>query len=250
MTEYSLSFKPSGDNGILITFGEEISVETHNRIRSFMAFFEDHKEEYQIIEMIPAYTTILMIYDPLKINYKELCLKLQKVEGKYKDISKAPREVIQIPVVYGGSYGPDLESVASHNNLTVEEIIKIHTGGRYLIYMMGFTPGFPYLGGMSEKIATPRLTVPREKIIAGSVGIAGSQTGIYPIDSPGGWQIIGRTPLQLFNPLREEVTLFKAGQYLSFYSISEEDFIRISKEVLENTYKVQKTTFKEVEDHD
>lgn len=126
-------------------------------------------------------------------------------------------------------FGIDIKNVASYNNLTVDEVIKIHTSREYLIYMLGFTPGFPYLGGMDERIATPRLEVPRTKIYGGSVGIAGSQTGVYPIDSPGGWQIIGRTPLKLYDENREEQILLRAGDFIKFVPITLDEFIEIEK---------------------
>jgi KipI family sensor histidine kinase inhibitor len=141
--------------------------------------------------------------------------------------------VIEIPTLYGGDSGPDLDYVASHNGLTPEEVVQIHASGTYRIYMLGFTPGFPYLGGMDERIATPRLETPRTKISGGSVGIAGAQTGIYPIDSPGGWQIIGRTPLALYDPQREEPILLQAGESIRFVPIDQETYDRLWQETRE-----------------
>ena len=132
------------------------------------------------------------------------------------------------PVLYGGEMGPDLEFVAQNAGKTVEEVIAIHSSTEYLIYMLGFTPGFTYLGGMSEEIATPRLATPRVKIPGGSVGIAGAQTGVYPIDSPGGWQLIGRTPVRMYDPDRAEPILPQAGQYIKFYPIDQAEFDRIA----------------------
>ena len=136
--------------------------------------------------------------------------------------------MLEIPVLYGGEMGPDLEFVAQHAGKTPEEVVGIHTSADYLIYMLGFTPGFAYLGGMSGEIAAPRLETPRVKIPAGSVGIAGSQTGVYPIDSPGGWQLIGRTPVRMYDPEREPPILPQAGQYIRFYPIDRAEFDRIS----------------------
>ena len=148
-----------------------------------------------------------------------------------------PPTVIEIPVLYGGEMGPDIENVAEHNHKTVEEVIKIHTSEEYLIYMIGFIAGFPYLGGMSKEIATPRLKSPRVKIEGGSVGIAGEQTGIYPVASPGGWQLIGRTPLKLYDADREKPVLLEAGQYIKFAAVTEEEYKKIEKEVEDGTYK-------------
>ena len=157
--------------------------------------------------------------------------------GSLSSIPIPPPTVIEIPVLYGGEMGPDIENVAEHNHKTVEEVIKIHTSEEYLIYMIGFIAGFPYLGGMSKEIATPRLKSPRVKIEGGSVGIAGEQTGIYPVASPGGWQLIGRTSLKLYDADREKPVLLEAGQYIKFAAVTEEEYKKIEKEVEDGTYK-------------
>jgi len=141
------------------------------------------------------------------------------------------QEIVEIPVCYGGKFGPDLEIVAKHNQLTPDEVITIHSEGLYLIYMIGFAPGFPYLGGLSDKIATPRRESPRFKIPAGTVGIAGDQTGVYPIETPGGWQLIGRTPVKLFNPKHSSPTLLKTGSYIRFIPIPPKEYEQLSMEV-------------------
>jgi len=144
--------------------------------------------------------------------------------------------IITIPVSYGGEFGPDLEFVAKHNSITEDEVVAIHTSIPYLVYMLGFAPGFPYLGGMSERIATPRLASPRVKIPAGSVGIAGKQTGIYPLESPGGWQLIGRTPLTLFDPLAKNPFVFAAGDYLQFTAIKMDEYVALKEQVASGNY--------------
>lgn len=218
-----ISFAPRGDNSIQITFGNEIKEEINQEIRKYLFALE--KEEIPgVIEAIPSYCHLNIIYDVENYYYEEIYDRLYKIKESFSDIDIPEARVVEIPVLYGGEYGPDLENVAKHNNLTSGEVVQIHSSEKYLIYMLGFTPGFPYLGGMNEKIATPRLKEPREKIWAGSVGIAGNQTGIYPIESPGGWQIIGRTPLKLFDIKRKPEILLRAGDYISFYSISIEDF--------------------------
>ncbi len=222
----NIVFAPRGDNGVEITFGKEIKEEINQEIRKYLFTLE--KENIPgIIEVIPSYCQLNVIYDGEKYFYEEILDQLYKVKESFSEIEIPEARVIRIPVLYGGVYGPDLENVAKHNNLSSQEVIEIHTSEKYLIYMLGFTPGFPYLGGMNEKIATPRLKEPREKIWAGSVGIAGNQTGIYPIESPGGWQIIGRTPLKLFDINRDPEILLRAGDYISFYSISNEEFNEI-----------------------
>lgn len=201
-----------------------------------MVALESNKIE-GIVEVVPTYRSLMIHYDALTIGYDDLVKKLKSLEDKLEDISLPEPEVIVIPTVYGGEYGPDIENVAQHNGIAVEEVIKIHSSKEYLIYMLGFTPGFPYLGGMDEKIATPRLKSPRTKINKGSVGIAGSQTGIYPIDSPGGWQLIGRTPLKLYEPNREVPILLKAGNYIKFAPISESEYKVIEESLNNGTYK-------------
>ena len=154
--------------------------------------------------------------------------------------------MLEIPVLYGGEeMGPDLKFVAEHAGKTEEDVIKIHTSTEYLIYMLGFTPGFTYLGGMSDEIATPRLKTPRVKIPAGSVGIAGSQTGVYPIDSPGGWQLIGRTPVRMYDAGRATPILPQAGQYIKFYAIDQAEFDKIAAQEAAEGYQVKRHPRKE-----
>lgn len=230
-------YVPYGDNGIVIEAGTSISVETHYKIKGLHSVIEGSRALIEgIEEIIPTYTTLMILYNPLRTSYNKLVDSISALEELSLSAVVAPVEILHIPVLYGGEMGPDLEQVAQHNGISAEEVVTIHTEGEYLIYMLGFTPGFPYLGGMSEDIATPRLEVPREKIPAGSVGIAGNQTGIYPIDSPGGWQIIGRTPIKLFDPYREPPVLLKAGQYIRFYGINEGEYNRIKAAVDDSSY--------------
>ena len=147
------------------------------------------------------------------------------------------KKVYEIPVCYGGEYGPDIQNIADHAGLSVEEVIDIHTSRDYLIYMLGFLPGFTYLGGLDERIHTPRLANPRIKIAAGSVGIGGSQTGIYPMDSPGGWQLMGLTPVKTYDPEREIPILVEAGDYIRFVRIDEDEFKRIKELVDRGEYQ-------------
>lgn len=226
----------SGDCTVCVEFGNEISPEINRKIRAFKIALE--KAEIDgIVETIPTYRSLSVVYRPEAIRFRELTGKLQEVMGSMDRVEIPPPSVIQIPVLYGNEMGPDLETVASYNNKTVDEVIKIHTSGEYLIYMLGFIAGFPYLGGMSKEIATPRLKSPRVKIEGGSVGIAGEQTGIYPVASPGGWQLIGRTPLKLYDASREKPVLLEAGQYIKFCSVTEEEYREIEKQVENGTYQ-------------
>ena len=228
-------FLLTGDTSLTVEFGNEISEEINAQIRAFNIAL-DHSGIKGIVETVPTYRSLMVHYDPGVIAYGPLVKKLKGLLGQLDHIQIPPSDVLEIPVLYGGEEGPDLEFVAKHNGKTPEEVIKIHTSTEYLIYMLGFTPGFTYLGGMSDEIATPRLKTPRVKIPAGSVGIAGAQTGVYPIDSPGGWQLIGRTPVRMYDPDRAEPILPQAGQYIKFYAIDKAEYDKIAAEEAAGTY--------------
>ncbi|MBP3927148.1 MAG: 5-oxoprolinase subunit PxpB [Clostridium sp.] len=226
----------SGDQAVCVEFGNEISPEINKKIRAFKIAVEKSGIE-GIVETVPTYRSLLVHYRPEVIGFQKLTGKFEELMGSLSNIQIPPPTVIEIPVLYGGEMGPDIENVADHNGKTVEEVIRIHTSTEYLIYMLGFIAGFPYLGGMSKEIATPRLKSPRVKIDGGSVGIAGEQTGVYPVDSPGGWQLIGRTPLKLYDADREKPVLLEAGQYIKFRSITAEEYRKIEKQVADGTYQ-------------
>ncbi|MBP2077160.1 5-oxoprolinase subunit PxpB [Oceanobacillus polygoni] len=224
-----------GDTGLRIQFGEHISKETNQQIRSFCMLLEKEKIP-GVIEWIPTYTAVTIVYDPCTVLYKALIIQMEKLQNRLSAMELPPAEIMHIPVCYGGEKGPDLATVANLHNLDESQVVSTHSSAEYLIYMMGFIPGFAYLGGMSEEIATPRLESPRSAIPAGSVGIAGEQTGIYPLESPGGWQIIGRTPIKLYDPNSLSPILLRAGNYIRFIPISEEEYEVIKQEVDEGTY--------------
>lgn len=228
--------KAAGDSSILINFGNEISPEINKRIAATIHLIKDQKVE-GIVDIIPAFCSLLISYDPRAIAYKNLTSRLKdllKIEVSLEDNETI---ITEIPVCYGGEFGPDIENIAKNAGITVDEVIKIHTSTDYLIYMLGFLPGFTYLGGLDEKIHTPRLANPRVKIPAGSVGIGGSQTGIYPLESPGGWQLMGRTPIKTYDPKRDVPILFEAGQYIRFVEISEDEYYKIEEQVKNGEYK-------------
>ena len=229
----------SGDCAVTVEFGNEISPEINRKIRAFKIALE--KEQIEgIVETVPTYRSLLVVYKPEVIRFSALTEKFEQILSSMGSIQIPPPTVIEIPVLYGGEMGPDLANVAEHNGLTEEEVVKIHSSEEYLIYMLGFIAGFPYLGGMDKRIATPRLKSPRVKIEGGSVGIAGEQTGIYPVASPGGWQLIGRTPLKLYDSEREKPVLLESGQYIKFRSVTEKEYREIEKQVADNTYKYVK----------
>jgi inhibitor of KinA len=192
-----------------------------------------------IREVVPTYRSLLVYFDPLVISRQTLAEKILQLlkENSATEVAANAGRVVEIPVCYGGDFGPDIEFVANHNGLAVKEVVEIHTATPYKIYMLGFIPGFPYLGGMSERLNTPRLETPRTVIPAGSVGIAGTQTGFYPLESPGGWRIIGRTPLKGFDSQSENPFLFRAGDYLSFRSVTPADYTAIKAAADAGNYK-------------
>jgi len=218
-------FRTAGDRGLLVEYGDVIDPDVNNKVRSMAIVMEDNPPE-GVAEIIPTYRSLLIIYDPSITNPAELQKILETLEARLGEIKIPPPRTVEIPVCYGGEFGPDIDTVADTNNLTAEEVIELHCEPEYPIYMVGFTPGFPFLGGLPEKLHTPRLETPRTLVPEGSVGIANNQTGIYPIASPGGWQLIGRTPLKLFAPWRRNPFLYQAGDCLKFKPISAEEYAR------------------------
>ena len=206
---------PLGDSALLVQLGDEIDLRINQRVHALAALV-DHSAIEGIVETVPAYGTLLIHYDPFVLTYSKVSqwvrLKLEQVQGS--KLSKPRR--IEIPVKYGGEHGPDLESVAAYHNLQTEDVIRIHSERTYIVYMMGFTPGFPYMGKLDDAIVTPRLEVPRTNVPQGSVAIAGFQTGIYPLTSPGGWRLIGHTSLELFDPNANPPFLFSPGDEVKF----------------------------------
>lgn len=206
---------PLGDSSILVQFGEEMDLAINQRVHALANLIEVSPMQ-GIIETVPAYAALLVQYDPLIISFTQVRDFLRgKMSQAEEDTFRKPRQV-QVPVRYGGGYGVDLESVARHLQLQVEDVIRIHSGKIYTVYMMGFTPGFPYMGKLDDALVMPRLETPRTRVPAGTVAIAGAQTGIYPIASPGGWQLIGWTPLKLFDPNSDQPFLFSPGDEVKF----------------------------------
>lgn len=231
--EFKLS--PMGDLAIVVELGTDIELDTHVKVRQVADVLEGNPFAW-MSEYVPAFTTVTVFYNPIDVlNMEDIRLGIQpydyvaeKIGNLLDQLPEKGKVVearkVEIPVLYGGEFGPDLEYVAEHNQLTPDEVIDLHTGADYLVYMIGFAPGFPYIGGMSEKIAAPRKASPRMKIPAGTVGIAGEQTGVYPIETPGGWQLIGRTPVRLFRPEQKEPSFLHAGDKIRFKAITEQEF--------------------------
>ena len=221
------TISPVGDRAISIDFGQVIDPTINRHIRQTIERIKELQLE-GIIELVPTYCALLVEYDAMLYSYSEICNIIEPtLEEGMTNTTNELVTVVEVPTVYGGEFGPDLRFVASHNHLSEDEVISIHSGTDYLVYMLGFIPGFTYLGGMDLRIATPRLSSPRTLIPAGSVGIAGEQTGTYPSDSPGGWQIIGRTPVTMYDMSKAQAALLKAGDYVRYVPIDESEFHRI-----------------------
>ncbi|RPJ39395.1 MAG: 5-oxoprolinase subunit PxpB [Chloroflexi bacterium] len=217
-------FQPAGDSALLVTFANRIDLAA-NRQAHMLARAIARAAAVQSLpglgEAVPGYITLLVHYNPLQLDYAAVEQFVRQNFSNEAVQLLEPRRV-EVPVIYGSENGPDLAFVAGHCGLSEAEVIRIHAGRDYPVYMMGFTPGFPYLGGMDPAIAAPRLSSPRSLVPGGSVGIAGEQTGIYPVDSPGGWRIIGRTPLRLFDPTREPPFLLSPGDLVRFVPLAVE----------------------------
>ena len=219
------SFAPVGDGALLVTLGDALGEELHRQlIRPWHAM--QAANIAGLVDVTPAFTTLLVQFDPILTDHRSVRLALEHICLQSVATHNPTGRTVEIPVCYGGAYGADFTFVCEHAGLSPQEVIDLHSGRDYLIYMIGFLPGFPYLGGMDERLFTPRLQIPRTNIPAGSVGIGGEQTGIYPIESPGGWQLIGRTPLALFDPSATDRPLYQAGDRIRFVPISPAEYVR------------------------
>lgn len=217
------------EQSFMIYFNPEINEYTFNQVNAMKDYINSLEHPF-IKELLPSYRAILVYFDGIEIKYESLIEELKLNEFHFENMQgQSQRKIINIPVLYGGEWGPDLDLVAEHNKLTPEEVVRKHTESFYLVYMIGFMPGFPFLGGLDKALHTPRKAEPRLKIPAGSVGIANNQTGLYPEDSPGGWQIIGQTPIKVFDLNRDPKILYQPGDKIKFYAINEEQFLHIKK---------------------
>ena len=215
--------QPLGDQAVLLTFGQIIDETVHGNIQQTLQAIQAANFPW-VIDIVPSYTTICVYYDVVQIAlmYNQLPYKFVVDSLRALTIEESTERhtrIIEIPVIYGDEGGPDLSYVASHCGLTEDDVILRHTSREYKVHMLGFLPGFPYLSGLDETIAVPRKEVPNALVRAGSVGIAGQQTGIYPLDSPGGWQIIGRTTLPLFDVTKTPPNTIQAGDTIKFVAI-------------------------------
>lgn len=214
-------FHLAGERGLLVELGTRIDPSLSNLARTLSARIEEWPE---VEEAVPSYAGVLVLYDPLATTMESLRGRIAEAWTALGSKELPPSRTVLLPVAYGGTYGPDLEAVADHTGFSADEVLRRHASALYLVHLIGFTPGFPYLGGLPPELATPRLPTPRTRVPAGSVGIAGSQTGVYSLESPGGWRLIGRTPTLLFDPRRDPPSLLRAGDRLRFRPLASSDF--------------------------
>ena len=224
-----MRFLTAGETGLAVEFGNSIDETVNAQVTRLNDWLNSEGNLPGIIETIPTYRSVMVVFEPELVSRKALEAHINaKAASLLKKMEDSDGRLIRVPVCYGGEFGPDLADVAVHAGLSAAEVISRHCLPRYLIYMIGFLPGFPYLGGLDKSIACPRLSAPRTRIPAGSVGIAGEQTGIYPLESPGGWRLIGRTPLTVFSGERAEPFLFRAGDRLQFVSVDHDVFEQLA----------------------
>jgi KipI family sensor histidine kinase inhibitor len=212
-----------GDRGLLLEFGDEISREVNAKVRRMALAIQAEAIE-GIVETVPTYRSLLIIYNPMVLPVRGLRKRIIQVEEDLRQTPLPEPKLTRIPVVYGGIYGPDLEGVAKYHQISPEAVIQLHCSNPYLIYMIGFMPGYPYMGEIPQALVTPRLKTPRLSVPKGSVAIAQRQTGIYSMESPGGWRILGRTPVELFDPRNDPPALLQMGDFVQFYPITEHEY--------------------------
>lgn len=239
MSEQLHRINPLGENCLLVSFGDAIDPDIHARVKRLADYLGQHPF-HGFVEYVISYRSLAVFYEPLEVAqhyspdgdqtiFETVSHILDTYVQLAQSVTSTPSRLVEIPVCYDEEFGPDLQYVADYHGLTTDEVIKRHTAGEYLVYMIGFSPGFPFLGGLDPSIATPRKDTPRLAIPARSVGIAGQQTGAYPISTPGGWQLIGRSAVDLFDPNREQPNLLQAGDRVKFKQVSLEDYKRYRK---------------------
>lgn len=221
-------FLTCGDCAVTVAFAQEIREDTNRKIR-YLAKKLQNAGIHGLQETVPTYCSLTVYYEPLVLSRRKLEHQILHFLAAYQPDTAEKKRIFQIPVCYEGEFAPDMEDVCRLTGLSREQVIALHSSVDYLIYMLGFLPGFPYLGGMDPRLEVPRLDSPRTRIPAGAVGIGGKQTGVYPLASPGGWRLIGRTPAVIYDPNREKPIVYEAGDYIRFCPISTDEFRRIQE---------------------
>lgn len=223
------TIRPASDHSVLVSFGDELSLDHHQNVRRLTERLIARKQgSFRNIQ--PAYCSVLITFDPSFADYEEVRMIVDESLKAIESVPIAKPGKVEIPVCYGEDLGPDLDEVARISGLKTDEVIRLHSGGDYTVYFFGFSPGFPYLGGLPRRLNVPRVSTPRKTVPAGSVAIAGYQAGIYPVRSPGGWRILGRTPLKLFDAQTPQLTYLKMGDEVKFSPITRNQFDRMSFE--------------------
>lgn len=229
---------PSGDRAMVVEFGNAIDAEMNDQVHMLAKKIKEDNIP-GIVELVPTFRSLMVYYDPFCTSYGKLKSVFETYgEAKEKAAGRKKR-ILKIPCCYGARFGQDLADMEAYTGLDRDEIIAIHSSVDYRIYMMGFLPGFVYLGGLDKRIEIPRLKTPRVKIHPGAVGIGGSQTGVYPLASPGGWRLMGGTPVDFYDPERKEPILCKAGEYIRFIPITIDDYYDIRRMIVNGTYEVE-----------
>ena len=224
-----MRFQAASDQALLVYLGAEIGAAAHERVVQLLRLLQ--REPIAWIRNIqPAYCSLLITFDATAVDHAEVQAKLSEYESRADKVPAGKARLVEVPVCYGGEFGPDLEEVAARHGLPAEKVVELHIARTYHAYFLGFAPGFAYLGDLAEEIAMPRLETPRKEVAAGSVGIAGRQTAVYPFATPGGWRVIGRTPVAMFRADREELSLLSIGDRVRFTPISAERFAALEKE--------------------
>lgn len=219
-----MRFQAASDQTLLVYLGEEIGAEAHERVARLVRLLE--REPLKWLRNIqPAYCSLLITFDATAVNHSQVQTEISELAKRAKKLPAAKPRLVEVPVCYGGEYGPDLEWVAAQRGLTPEKVVELHIAPTYHAYFLGFAPGFAYLGDLAEELAVPRLETPRTEVAAGSVGIAGRQSAIYPFGTPGGWRLIGRTPLDIFLRQREPMGLIGIGDQVRFRPITRAEFL-------------------------
>ena len=219
-------FRAASDRSLLVSFGQHITLENHQRVVKLLRMLESEPIE-GIRDRHPAYCSLLIKFDPLRLDHDELQSRLLPYLARLGKTPLPTPQQVEIPVCYGGEFGPDLGDVAAMHGITPAQVIEVHSSAIYVVYFLGFAPGFAYLGGLPEALASPRLETPRAKVPQGSVGIGGNQTGVYPFATPGGWRLIGRTPVPMFRRNQPRMNLLQIGDRVHFRAISEKEFAEI-----------------------
>ena len=237
----SLRLMNAGESALVAEFGNTIDPEINSKVHALAGRLTQESIP-GIRELVPTFRSLLIYYDPAVLPCENLKTIIKNLAGDSENRSETAKRILHIPCCYGSHFGPDLDDMERYTGLTRDEIISIRSGTDYKNYMLGFLPGFVYLGGLDSRLETPRLSTPREKIPKGSVGIGGSQTGVYPLDSPGGWRLIGSTPVDFYRADREEPILCKAGEYIHFDPITSCDYYDIRQMIRKGTYRLKTET--------